>query len=95
MDLSPEHLALEVIDEVGPQGNYLTHDHTLKHFRHEFWFLGLLDRNNYDTWRRAGGRSLAEKAHQRAKEILGEHRPEPLDKTVAGAIEAILKAGEG
>ncbi len=94
VDFSPEHLALEVIEEVGPKGNYLIHDHTLKHFRQEFWFPGILDHNNYDTWLKEGSKNLAEKAHQRAREIISSHTPEPFDGAVARDIEKILKAGE-
>ncbi len=94
VDFSPEHLALEVIDEVGPKGNYLTHEHTLRHFRDEFWFPELLDHNNYDTWLKEGGKTLIEKAHQRTREILDEHRPESLSEAIIGEIDRILKAGE-
>ena len=82
VDLSPEHLALDLIHEVGPEGNYLTKEHTLKYFREEFWFPRLLDHGNYDVWLARGSESLAEKAQQTAKKILRDHSPEPLDPGV-------------
>ncbi len=94
VDVSPEHLALPVIEEVGPAGNYLTHDHTLRHFRQESWFPGLMDRNNYDTWAEQGSRTLFERAHERAEQILQEHAPLPLESKAAQEIYRIAR-GEG
>jgi trimethylamine--corrinoid protein Co-methyltransferase len=92
VDFSTEHLALEVIEEVGPAGNYLTHDHTLRHFREEFWFPQLMDHNNYDGWVKQGSKSLSDRAHLRAERILEEHIPvapeskamEEIDRIAAG-----------
>lgn len=36
-DTSPEMMGLDTIHKVGPGGNYLTEDHTLRHFRSEIW----------------------------------------------------------
>jgi trimethylamine--corrinoid protein Co-methyltransferase len=90
VELSPEHLALEVIKEVGPAGNYLTHDHTLEHFRRELWFPRLFDQRNYDTWVREGSTTLAERARKRAMEILERHSPPPLESRVQRRIDRIL-----
>jgi trimethylamine--corrinoid protein Co-methyltransferase len=91
VDFSAEHLALEVIEEVGPAGNYLTHDHTLKHFREEFWFARLMDHNNHDGWVKGGGKSLSDRAHERAQRILQDHSPPALDETMIGEIYRIAK----
>jgi trimethylamine--corrinoid protein Co-methyltransferase len=92
VDFSAERLALDVIEEVGPAGNYLTHDHTLKHFREEFWFPQLMDHNNHDTWVKQGSRSLIDRAHERAEQMLRSHEPLPLD---AKAAEEIYKIADG
>jgi trimethylamine--corrinoid protein Co-methyltransferase len=34
--VDPEHLALEVIDAVGPGGSFMIADHTLDHLRSEY-----------------------------------------------------------
>jgi trimethylamine--corrinoid protein Co-methyltransferase len=92
VDISTEHLALEVIEEVGPSGNYLTHDHTLKHFREELWFPKLMDHNNHDTWVKQGGQSLLDRAHQKASQILDYHAPQPLETK---AVEEIYRIAAG
>ena len=92
VDFSAEHLALEAIEEVGPSGNYLTHDHTLKHFREEFWFPGLMDRNNHDGWVKRGRKSLSDRAHERAAQILEQHATPALDEKT---VEEIYRIAEG
>jgi trimethylamine--corrinoid protein Co-methyltransferase len=37
IDVDPEHLALEVIDSVGPGGNFMMSPHTLEHMRQEYF----------------------------------------------------------
>jgi trimethylamine--corrinoid protein Co-methyltransferase len=47
IDLDPEHLAIEVIDAVGPGGNFMSHAHTLEHMRTEYYAgNGVTDRKS-------------------------------------------------
>lgn len=72
-----EDLALGVIDEVGPGGHFLEHDHTYTRFKQEIWSPKLIDRNNYDTWEMMGSKTFRERVHERVIEIL-DAEPEPL-----------------
>ena len=50
-EVDEEHLALPVINETGPAGNYLAHPHTVGHFRQELWMPGALwTRAPFDLW---------------------------------------------
>ncbi len=93
LEITDETLALDLIDEVGPDGQFLDSEHTFQHFR-ELWYPGLLDRNNYDGWLADGGKTLAERAAERVAVILAEHRPEPLPNDVAQAVHAIVERAE-
>jgi len=86
-----ERLATEVIDEVGPAGHFLVTDHTRRFFRSEHFLPGLLERNNYDKWSAAGGKSLEDRANERVLEILASHQPAPLPEGAQGVIESVLK----
>jgi trimethylamine--corrinoid protein Co-methyltransferase len=90
IDVSEEALALDLIDEKGPDGQYLDSDHTLAHFR-ERWYPTLIDRNNYDGWQAKGGKTLAQRAAERVEKILAEHKPEPLPPDVAEAVHAVVE----
>ena len=92
LEINEETLALNLIDEIGPDGNYLTCDHTLKHYR-EDWYPKLFDRRNFEDWQRAGSKTLRQRAREKALKILDAHRPEPLPADVQAQIDAIVDGG--
>jgi len=56
IEVNDETLALDVIKEVGPRGQYLTHRHTVQRFRREHFIPELSNRDKYELWtRRAAG----------------------------------------
>jgi trimethylamine--corrinoid protein Co-methyltransferase len=88
-ELSKEALALDVIDDVGPDGHYLVERHTLKHFRHETWIPELLDRNNIDKWQEEGSKTMLERVNLKVKEILATHVPKSLDERLQHELQDI------
>jgi trimethylamine--corrinoid protein Co-methyltransferase len=90
MEISDETLALDLIDQMGPEGNFLDSDHTMAHFR-ERWYPEVFERGNYDQWQAKGAKSLGERAVERVEKILAEHEPEPLPEDVARAVHAVVE----
>jgi trimethylamine--corrinoid protein Co-methyltransferase len=86
--VEPETLALDVIGKVGPGGNFLAERHTRQHMR-GLWQPRLLDRRPYGAWEAdpAGPRQWAQ---ERARRILREHRPRPLDGALARELDALI-----
>jgi trimethylamine--corrinoid protein Co-methyltransferase len=65
-------LAMDVVREVGLGGDYLAHEHTVRHCRSgEIWYPRLLDRTSVG----APARELYERAHAEAERILRTHDP--------------------
>jgi trimethylamine--corrinoid protein Co-methyltransferase len=93
IEINEDTLALDVIDRVGPGGNFIADEHTLKHFRGG-WFPRLLDRQNYAAWASDGKQTMGDRLNKRVKEILAEHVPEPLPSETAGRIKEIICAAE-
>jgi trimethylamine--corrinoid protein Co-methyltransferase len=89
--ISPETLAEEVIQEVGPGGEYLTHKHTLKHFRKEFWVPEFMNRDNMNLWEEKGAPQLNLQLKEKAKRILQDHIPSQLPEDVLRMISEILE----
>jgi len=89
-EINPETLALDVIDQVGPGGEYLGVKHTLKHFRNEIWRPVLSDRSTWSSWVSGGRKDTWQRAKERAKKILAEHEPHPLPRDQQKEIENIL-----
>ena len=87
--VNEETLALDVIAEVGPRGNYLNTEHTLRHYK-ERWYPNLFERDTYDSWYGKGGKTLIERAAVRIDRILSEHNPEPLSTKIKERLKKIV-----
>ena len=89
-----ETLALDVMDELGPTGDYLIHKHTLKHFK-EPYYSKLADKGIYSQWVERGATTMEERAAKRVEEILASHEPEPLPADVQHDLEKIVEREQG
>jgi trimethylamine--corrinoid protein Co-methyltransferase len=88
-DMSRERIAMDVIRKVGPGGNFLAEDQTLRLCREEHWRPKLIDRNNPEAWARKGGRRYTEVVTRKAIEILDTHQTEPLPDTLVQRLNEI------
>ncbi len=86
--LNDDTKAMDIIEKIGPGGNYLSEIHTVKHFRKEFWQTDMMNRINLSAWKNEGKKRLSEKLGERAKEILNNH------KTISIGEEEIKKLEE-
>lgn len=90
IDLSDEHLALELVEKVGPRGHFLMEDHTLEHYR-DVWYPKAINREEYSVWAGKGAKPLREVLREKVHWILKNHHPEQLPEDVEEKIETILK----
>ena len=86
--VNEETLALDLIDELGFKGDFLTTDHTFRHFR-EQWQPTLFDRKNYSKWKEAGAQDTKERVRQRIEKILAGHHGRELSADVRQKLKAI------
>jgi trimethylamine--corrinoid protein Co-methyltransferase len=90
MDFDEEALALDVIDKVGPGGIYLSQRHTMSRFRKEHYVPAMSDRDFYSGWIRKGSRQMRDRAREKAEELLGTSRLEPIGKDTEKTVDSIL-----
>lgn len=88
-----EALALNVIGDVGPGGEFVTHPHTLFHFR-EMWYPELLYRGGEKAWRASEQLTFEKRVNARTRELFERHQPEPLSPDVAESIQEIIARSE-
>ena len=93
IQVTDETLALDVIQEVGHTGNYLTHDHTAQWFRKELFFPVLFRRQSIDAWVENGACPVVDAAHERVQQILAKTSPTPLPQGADAELERILSQG--
>jgi len=88
--VTDDELALDLIDQIGPGGNFIGEMHTAERCHTAHWIPTVLDRNNFDAWSAAGGEALYARLNRKAKAILAEHTVEPLPDAVRAAIQAVI-----
>ena len=88
--VNDETLAVDDIGAVGAFGDFLSLDATLRHMR-ELSQPTVLDRRVREDWEARGATDLYDRAREKAREIIREHRPEPLPADVAARIHAIVQ----
>jgi trimethylamine--corrinoid protein Co-methyltransferase len=94
MHVDDENLAVDIIKSVGPGGDFLMQDHTMKYMRTLPSVPNLIDRGNRENWLASGGKGLAEKAAGRAAEILANHKPVPLSDEAAAALRSVVEESD-
>lgn len=95
INVSPETLAFKVMKEVGPGGDFLAHEHTLKSFRQEYEFSELFNRQSRVGWQASGAKEIFEQAREKVNKIvtntqLNRLSPE-VDKALDEKMDSILK----
>jgi trimethylamine---corrinoid protein Co-methyltransferase len=95
IEVDAEHLALEVIDSVGPGGNFMMSPHTMAHMRKEYFQgNGVTDQRNRDKWQKDGSADARERARSIARRILAEkEKPyisEEVDRKIREKFEILL-----
>jgi trimethylamine--corrinoid protein Co-methyltransferase len=84
-----ETLALDVVDELGPTGDYLTHKHTLKHFREPF-YSKLADKGTHSQWTERGATTMEERAAREVDKILQSHEASSLPSGIQRDLKKIV-----
>ena len=88
IEVSPATLAVDVIDEVGPGGDFLSTSHTLQNFR-SVWQPRLFDRDSHHGWIESGQPNMIRTARESAIEAIASHVPEPLAQSVLVELQQI------
>ena len=94
LEVSDEHLALEIVDQVGPGGHFLQQRHTMEHFRQELWRPNIFTRKPMEAWKRDGARNTEQRVQEEIRRIVETHRPEPLADKVLSELERIRDEGQ-
>jgi trimethylamine--corrinoid protein Co-methyltransferase len=86
--VNDETLALDLTDKLGFSGDFLSTDHTFRHFK-EQWTPSLFNRNTYERWKDSGSPETKETVQLKIERILSEHKCRELSKEVKQKLKAI------
>ena len=88
IQVSDETFAMDVIREVGPAGEFITHQHTLQNFK-KLTNPKLMDRYNREIWEEAGSKDVAELAYEKSLDIIENYKPKPRPDKVQKELDGI------
>ena len=84
-----DHMSLKVINEVGPGGEYVTHDHTYAHWRE--WFMPqLIDRSDWETWNAEGKKTMRDRVNEETQRIVDTYEPVPLSESLKKDLMQVI-----
>jgi trimethylamine--corrinoid protein Co-methyltransferase len=90
----PDRLAVDVIDSVGPGGNYIGEMHTVQYMKDEHFFPRVLDRSTRKEWEENGSKDLWRRASELAENILKEDinpkLPSDIDRLIRKEFDILL-----
>lgn len=89
IEVDDDRLASQLIQEIGPAGNYLTDPHTLRYMRTETFTPAVLNRQTRTSWVLDGEKDAVQVARQRAKELISAHNTPPLPEDVSAELDRI------
>jgi trimethylamine--corrinoid protein Co-methyltransferase len=93
IEVTDESLALDLLKEIGPGGEFLSHDHTFDHFRD--WFQPIvIDRSNWETWTNAGSKTYQDRLVPEVERLLEAHQPEALDEKLIQEMKNIISLAD-
>jgi trimethylamine--corrinoid protein Co-methyltransferase len=94
IEVSDDTLMLDLIDKIGPGGEFMSTKETARRCRAEIWQPTLMDRDPWVSWSAEGASTTSERIKTRLNKILAGHQPPPLPDGASERIEAILNAAE-
>lgn len=93
-EVNRETMALEIIKQVGPGGNFMSEEHTVRHMRAELYQPVLSDRLEWERWLEEGGQDARQRASKLAADYIKNHESEGLtpaqEKDILNSIDGII-----
>ena len=85
----------EIIQKVGPGGNFLGEKSTIKNMRSGEWLMPRLGVHDTEgSWERSGRKDVLDEAREKVDQILKTHKPLPLDDNVQKELDKIYKKAQ-
>jgi trimethylamine--corrinoid protein Co-methyltransferase len=92
IEVSKDHLAVDVIRKIGTWGSFLEEEHTLRHFKTENWYPDLSCRKLFENWTEDGSRDVHQVAHEQVNGLLQEKRQSHVAEDVALQLKRIIES---
>ena len=87
-------LGFEAVKDSIKTDNLLMHPHTMRHLRSNRFRPKLVTRTARSNWQNEGSKTMQDRAVEKVKSILENHRPLPLSEKVEREVEELVQEAE-
>ena len=94
LEVSDDTLMLDLIDEVGPGGEFASAVETARRCRQEIFNSKLMDREPWENWIQNGSETMLDRVRHRLDQILHNSQPLSVPKRTTEKIAIILEEAE-
>ena len=94
IEVNERTVPLDLIDEVGPGGHFLTADHTFRYFQEETWYPEYMNRAPFQDWLQKGKVLMEDLLKDRVQELLKEESQLQFNSSQLEEIDRIIEAEE-
>jgi len=88
--IDDESLAVGVIHDVGPGGQFMSHAHTMAHWR-ELWLPQIFDRQRLTPWEEQGSKDVNAHLREVTIALMDEHKVKPLPASIERELATLLE----
>ena len=91
--INEETMAVDLICELGPGGDYMSTDHTFQWFRKELFIPpDIIDKKKRNVWEAEGKRDIRERAREKVAAVLSGHESPALPEAAADRLDGVMVA---
>jgi len=94
IEVNEETLALDVIEKVGPLGNFLAEEHTIRFLEQETWHSKIMNRKHFRSIITKGGKTIKQKLEEKAHQIIEEEVSPLVSDDEVKELDKIIAARE-
>jgi trimethylamine--corrinoid protein Co-methyltransferase len=92
IDTSSEKWLIDIIEQVGPGGNYLSEHTTVRSIRNGEWYLSDIGTHtSFENWAAGDKKDVLSEIREKVDQILEAYEPLPLGEDVEKELEKICK----
>lgn len=69
IEVNDETIPIDLIEEVGPGGNFLLAEHTMKYYKEATFYPRYQNRKHFTLWEKEDGKNMGQKLHDQVKKV--------------------------
>ena len=93
-EINEDTLAVDLINQIGPGGNYLDHEHTFSHYHHELWMPSIWTGVINNGWEFGGRKVDLDYAREIYEDVMANYHPRGIGEKTEEELMRIIRRAE-